>query len=116
MRNRTKIAIPVITLAALGGASGIAYANVYPTPTPSVSQPIVTPSPSVTPSPTLPPFVNPLIARCYRATDFETVVAVGHAPVRETVSAIVCLTRRGTPVVFVDTNAGPFPTPFPFGR
>lgn len=97
MHVTRKIAIPVLTAAAILGGGGIAYANAYPTP-------------SVTPSPT--PTVNPLPAGCYRATDFETVIARGHLPVRERVRAIVCDTRLG-PVVFVDTNAGPFG---PFGR
>lgn len=98
--NRT-LAIATVTGAALLGGGGIAYANAYPTP--SVT-------PSVTPSPT--PTVNPLPAGCYRATDHEIVTARGHRPVVETVRAIVCNTRLG-PVVFVDTNAGPFG---PFGR
>lgn len=98
MHISRKIAIPVISLAALMGAGGIAYANVTPTPTPSVT-----------------PTVNPLPAnlnRCYRATDVETLIAPGHRPVRETVPAIVCITRNGTPVVFIDSNGTPFPTPF----
>lgn len=87
-----KIAISAISAAAILGTGGIAYANVTPSPTPT---------PSVTPT------VNPLPAGCYRATDIETVIARGHAPVREVVRAIVCRSRFG-PVVFVDTNAGPF--------
>lgn len=92
MQFNRNIAIAAITGAAILGGGGIAYANVTPTPTPTVS---------VTPSPT------PLPTGCYRATDIETVIARGHAPVREVVQAIVCRSRFG-PVVFVDTNAGPF--------
>ena len=51
MQFRRKIAIPLISLAALLGTGGMAYANVShndPTPTPTVSQPIATPSPTPT--------------------------------------------------------------------
>lgn len=97
MHFNRKIAISAISAAAILGTGGIAYANVTPSPTPT---------PSVTPT------VNPLPAGCYRATDHEIVTARGHRPVVETVQAIVCRSRFG-PVVFVDTNAGPFG---PFGR
>lgn len=95
MHVTRKIAIPVLTAAAILGGGGIAMANVTPSPTPT---------PSVTPT------VNPLPAGCYRATDHEIVTARGHRPVVETVQAIVCRSRFG-PVVFVDTNAGPFARP-----
>lgn len=105
MQFSRKFAIPVLSVAALAGASGIAYANVTPTPTPSVT-------PSVTPSPT-PTIPTPLPFGCYRATDHEFVTAPGHRTVVENVQAIVCRFRFGQPVVFVDTNAFPFG---PFGR
>lgn len=108
MKIRTKIAIPAITAAALIGSGGIAYANVanHPSPQPSDS---ITEVPTPTPTDTL--FPNPLPRNCYRATDHETIVAPGHRTVREDVRAIVCQTRLG-PIVFVDTNAVPLPTPF----
>lgn len=101
MQFNRKIAIPVIAAAALMGTGGIAYANVTPSPTYT---------PTVSPTPTVTPTVSPLPVRCYRATDHEVVTAPGQLPVRETVQAIVCHTRFGIPVVFVDTNA------FPIGR
>lgn len=87
-----KLAIPALTIAALGGAGGIAYANVTPTPTP----PIVTPTPT--------PTVSPLPNGCYRATDYQTIVARRHAPVVDIVKSIVCITPNG-PVVYLDTNS-----------
>lgn len=106
MHVSRKVAIPVLSIAALAGSGGIAYANAYPTPSVTPTNPIVTPSPT----PTIP---TPLPFGCYRATDHEFVTAPGHRPVVENVQAIVCRFRFGQPVVFVDTNAFPFG---PFGR
>ena len=110
MQFTRKIAIPAIAAAAiLAGSGGIAYASTGNHPTPEPSDSIID---TPTPTPTLP---TVLPNRCYRATDNETLVAPGHRTVRETVPAIVCITRNGTPVVFIDSNGTPVPTPTSFG-
>ena len=104
--NVRTIAISAVTVAALAGTGGIAYASTsnHPTPTPTPTVTTPAPTPSVTPSPV------PLPFGCYRARDIETLVATGHRPVREVINAIVCNTRIG-PVVYVDTNPDAFLRP-----
>jgi hypothetical protein len=96
MHITRKLAIPTLTVAALMGAGGIAYANTVPTPTPT--PPIVSPSPS--------PTISPLPSGCYTATDYQTITARRHTPVYEITRAIVCNTPNG-PVVYVDTQPNP---------
>lgn len=56
MRITRKIAIPVITAAAIMGTGGIAYASVTPTDPPTITNPINPVNPFPTDTPTVNPF------------------------------------------------------------
>lgn len=50
MHISRRFAVPAITIAALMGSGGIAYAGVNPTPNPTYTPPTVTPTPTITPT------------------------------------------------------------------
>jgi hypothetical protein len=50
MRINRRFAIPAITIAALAGTAGAAYAGVNPTPNPTYTPPTIRPTPTITPT------------------------------------------------------------------
>jgi hypothetical protein len=56
MRINRRFAVPAITIAALAGTAGAAYAGVNPTPNPTYTPPTI--QPTITPTPTPTPTFN----------------------------------------------------------